>query len=72
MRSEQVTPEHRCKPDGMRVCWHVDVRLPDGGRATFAVRDDASFGAHTTVSFEYPGVEILAVSFGRLVSPDTK
>ena len=65
MRSEQITPEHRCKPDSMRVCWHVDVRLPDGALAAFAVRDDSSFGAHTTVSFEHAWVEILAVRFGR-------
>jgi hypothetical protein len=72
MRSERVTPEHRCKPDRLRYCWHVDVRLPDGGAATFAVRDDGSFGAHTTVSFEHPGVEILAVAFGRTAAPEQK
>jgi hypothetical protein len=71
MRSEQITLEHRCKPDAMRVCWHVDVRLPSGEQATFAVRDDASFGAHTTVSFEHPGVEVLAVNFGRTAPPKT-
>jgi hypothetical protein len=65
MRSDRISPDHTCKTTGVPRCWHVEARLPSGETATFAVRDDASFGAHTTVSFEYPGVEILGVTLGR-------
>ncbi len=71
MRSEQVTSEHRCR-GSLPVCWHVEARLSSGETASFAVRDDASFGAHTTVSFEYPGVEILAVTAGQTTATETK